>query len=154
MEKEKLIEVKNYLEKYKVLGNYFRNFSKMYIMTTENINGFLNKYDLKDKSVLTVAGSGDQRLNSYLLGAKDVTCFDINPLTELHLKLKDAVIKNLDYDKFLYFFDIYSNKYNKEQCSKVHILITCYPQKIHLNFFLLSNVLITAFVLQELFFSV
>lgn len=117
MEKEKLIEVKNYLEKYKVLGNYFRNFSKMYIMTTENINGFLNKYDLKDKSVLTVAGSGDQRLNSLLKGAKDVTCFDINPLTELHLKLKDTAIKNLDYDKFLYFFDIYSNKYNKEYSS-------------------------------------
>ena len=114
MTKEHLIETKNYLEKFRSLGNYFRDFSKLYIMTTENISGFLSKYDLVGKSVLTVGGSGDQRLDSYMLGAKDVTTFDINPLTELHLKLKDTAIKHIDYEKFLYFFDIYTNKYNKE----------------------------------------
>ena len=114
MTKEYLLETKDYLEKYGSLGNYFRDFSKLYIMTTENINGFLSKYDLKDKSVLSVAGSGDQRLNSYMLGAKNVTVFDINPLTELHISLKDTAIKHINYEKFIYFFDIYSNKYNKE----------------------------------------
>lgn len=115
MDKARLIEVKNYLEKNKALSNYFRNYSRMYMMTTENLNGFFNHFSVEGKSILTVAGSGDQRLNSYILGAKDVTCFDINPLTELHLKLKDTAIKNIDLDKFISFFEIKND--NKEYSS-------------------------------------
>lgn len=114
MDLVQLRKVREYLEKYGALNNSFNDYSKLYIMTTENINGFLSRYDLKDKNILTVAGSGDQRLNTYLLGANNVDCFDINPITELHLKLKDTAIKNIGFEKFIYFFDIYTNKYNKE----------------------------------------
>jgi len=114
MDKAHLKEVKEYLEKFGALGNYFRDYSKLYIMTTENINGFLSRYNLNNKNILTVGGSGDQRYNAYLMGANEVDCFDINPITELHLKLKDAAIKNIDFEKFLYFFNIYTNKNNNE----------------------------------------
>lgn len=106
MTKEQLEDVKKYLLDKKQLSNYFGNYSRLYTVTTENILGILSKYDLKDKSVLTVGGSGDQRLNSYLLGAKSVTCFDINPLTELQLKLKDAAIKTFSLTEYMDFFGI------------------------------------------------
>lgn len=111
MTKEYLKELKNYLLKYGKLDPEFGPYSKMYSMTTENISGFLNNLDLKDKNVLTVAGSGDQRINAYMLGAKNVTCFDINPLTKLQLNLKDTTLKNVNYEKFINFFGIYSGKY-------------------------------------------
>lgn len=102
-EVEKLIE---YINIKGFLNCDFKGYSRMYRMTTENISGFLNKFDLRNKKVLTVAGSGDQRLNCYSLGAKDVTCFDVNPLSELHLKLKDSALENLSYREFIKFMGI------------------------------------------------
>ena len=100
--------VKMLFDTYGDLGYGFGNNSLLYSMTTENINGFLSKYDLKNKKVLTVAGSGDQRLNAYLMGADDVTCFDINELCKYHLDLKDKAIINLSYEEFLKFFGFLS----------------------------------------------
>lgn len=111
MTKEYLEELKKYLLKNGKLDPDFGPYSKMYSMTTENIAGFLNNLDLKDKNVLTVAASGDQRINAYMLGAKNVTCFDINPLTKLQLNLKDTTLKIVNFEKFINFFGIYSGKY-------------------------------------------
>ena len=113
MSKEELVKLKKYLEEGNSFTNYFGMFCRLYNMTTENIYEFLYNYDLRDKKVLTVAGSGDQRLNSYLLGARKVTCFDINPLTELHMELKDRAIETLNYDEFLDFFGIINGIYDK-----------------------------------------
>ena len=111
MTKEYLEELKKYLLKNGKLDPDFGPYSKMYSMTTENIAGFLNNLDLKDKNVLSVAASGDQRINAYMLGAKNVTCFDINPLTKLQLNLKDTALKIVNFEKFINFFGIYSGKY-------------------------------------------
>ena len=92
------------LKKEKKLSNDFGEFSKIYLMTTENIKGFLQQYDLQNKEILTVAGSGDQMLNAYLMGAKNVTCFDINPLAFFQVKLKKAAVCALNYEEFLEFF--------------------------------------------------
>ena len=96
----------NYIKQLKVfisttgkLDNSFGSFGKIYSMTTENIYGFLNNLDLKDKDILTISGSGDQRLNAYLLGAKNVTTFDINPLTRINAKLKDTAIYRFFWNK-------------------------------------------------------
>ncbi len=96
--------VDNILSSNQSLANDFGKFSKIYFMTTENIKGFLQQYDLTEKNVLTVAGSGDQMLNSYLMGAKNVTCFDINPLAFYQVKLKKAAVSSLSYDEFIFFF--------------------------------------------------
>ena len=71
-------KAKMQIEQFGDLSILFSNCCKLYCMTTENISGFLKKYDLKDKKVLTVAGSGDHRLNSFLMGASDVVSFDVN----------------------------------------------------------------------------
>lgn len=86
------------------LSNDFERFCRMYIMTTENIREFLTQYDLKNKSVLCVAGSGDQMLNAYALGAKNVTLFDLNPLAYAQAKLKKAAATTLTYEEFELFF--------------------------------------------------
>ena len=97
-------KVDSILKKDKSLSNEFGEFSKVYLMTTENIKGYLEKWFLEDKDVLTVAGSGDQMLNAYLLGAKNVTCFDINPLAFCQVKLKKAAVCTLNYEEYLEFF--------------------------------------------------
>ena len=112
MTKEELKLLKEHL-KDNSYANNFGMLCRVYSMTTENIYGFLNRYNLNNKKVLTVAGSGDQRLNSYLLGARKVTCFDINPLTELNMELKDRAIETLDFDEFLDFFGIINGIYDK-----------------------------------------
>ena len=104
-------DIIRYLKYMKSLSSSFGNYSKLYSFTTENIYGFLKNYDLNNKKVLTVAGSGDQRLNLLLMGASDVTCFDINPLSRMQLELKDAAIKNVNYEKFVKFFGAYTKKY-------------------------------------------
>lgn len=86
------------------LSDDFERFCRMYVMTTENIREFLTQYDLEDKSVLCIAGSGDQMLNAYALGAKNVTLFDVNPLAFSQAKLKKAAVTTLTYEEFERFF--------------------------------------------------
>lgn len=106
MTKKEIEKIIDYLSIKGCFSSCFNGYSKMYSMTTENISGFLNKHDLKDKKVLTVAGSGDQRYNCYLNGAKEVVCFDVNPLAELHMRLKDTAMQELNYTDFLKFFGV------------------------------------------------
>lgn len=86
------------------LSSDFERYCRMYIMTTENIREFLTQYDLNNKDILCVAGSGDQMLNAYALGAKSVTLFDVNPLAFAQAKLKKAAATTLTYEEFEYFF--------------------------------------------------
>lgn len=97
-------EVKSQLSFNNSLNADFCEYSKMYLMTTENIKDYLSIFDLTDKEVLSVCGSGDQLLNAYLFGAKNVTCFDINYLALLFLRFKVEFIKNLSYSEFCQFF--------------------------------------------------
>ena len=104
---EKAIE---YLNIKGTLSGDFKGFSLLYSMTTENISGFINQYDLRNKRVLTVAGSGDQRYNCLLRGASEVVLFDVNPLVDLHLRLKETAVKVLSHDDFLRFFGVRKDK--------------------------------------------
>ncbi len=82
----------------------FQKYGKIYLNTTENIKGILDGMNLKDRNVLAVAGSGDQALNAYFLGAESVTLFDINPLALAQAELKIAAAQKLDYREFCNFF--------------------------------------------------
>lgn len=98
----------------------FGSYSKIYLMTTENIREFLQCYSLQDSSILTVCGSGDQVLNSYLLGAKNVTCFDINPLAFYQVCLKKAAVQALNYQEFLnFFFHEFHHLFDKDLFYKI-----------------------------------
>ena len=110
MTEKEIGKIIDYLSIKGCFNNSFKGYAKMYAMTTENISGFLNKHDLKDKRVLTVAGSGDQRYNCYLRGAREVICFDNNPLAELNMRLKDTAMQELEYTDFLKFFGVILDK--------------------------------------------
>lgn len=84
--------------------NKFGLFSRIYPFTTENISGYINLFDLDNKSLLTVGSSGDQVINASLFNCNDQTVIDINPFTKYYFYLKKAAIISLTYEEFLNFF--------------------------------------------------
>lgn len=92
---------------------YKQDFAKIYTFTTENISGYLKYFDLENKSLLTVGSSGDQVLNAYLEGCRDITLVDINEFAKFYLYLKISAIMTLDYKGFKdFFFKCNSNYFN------------------------------------------
>lgn len=79
------------------------SFDKIYPFTTENINGYFKKEDIENKKVLTVGSSSDQALNAYIMGAKEITIFDVNPFTKYYFELKKQAIINLELNEFIEF---------------------------------------------------
>lgn len=69
------------------------NFKKdVYLFTTENISGYINDMDLKDKTLLTLGSSLDQAYNALLMGASQIDVFDINVNVEKFHKIKSNLI--------------------------------------------------------------
>lgn len=79
-------------------------YSRLYTFTTENISGYIKHFDLPNKKLITVGSSGDQVLNSYFEGARDITLYDINPFARYYTFLKVAAIIALPYLQFKIFF--------------------------------------------------
>ncbi len=84
--------------------SYYKGFLKIYPFTTENISGYIENFNLKDKSLLTVGSSGDQVFNAILNGCKKITIIDINPFTKYYYNLKAAGVIELSKEEFLRFF--------------------------------------------------
>ena len=78
-------------------------FSSIYLFTTENIAGYMEKLDLTNKRIITVTGSSDHIINAILKGCNDITTFDINPITKYFMDLKLSLIRELSYKEFLNF---------------------------------------------------
>ena len=100
----------------KILGKLSLNkdlYMRIYSFTTENVGGYIDLFDLKTKSLLTVGSSGDQILNSYYKGCRNITLLDINPFAKYYIYLKIAGIISLDYQEFIeFFFRWIDMKYN------------------------------------------
>lgn len=90
----------NYYNTAQGCGKFFF----IYPFTNENITGYINLFDLKDKSLLTVGSSGDQAINAILKGCKDITILDVNPFVKYYFNLKKAGILTLSYEEFCRFF--------------------------------------------------
>lgn len=71
--------------------------------SNENHEEIAKILEYKNKSLLTVAGSGEQYLSAKYSGAKNVTLYDINNLSKLYVYLKIGAIKKLNYDDFINF---------------------------------------------------
>jgi len=78
--------------------------SPMYIYATEMISEYYPLFNLKNKVILTICGSGDQVLNALFLGAKKVTGFDLNHYSKYILNLKISSILSLELKEFIEFF--------------------------------------------------
>ena len=72
-------------------SNY--SFYKIYPFTTENIAGYINQFDLREHSLLTVGSSGDQVINAILSGGRDIMVLDINPYTKFYYYLSSLRIQ-------------------------------------------------------------
>ena len=71
----------------------------------------LTKLNVKSKKILTVGSSADQALNALLLGAKEVTIFDLNEekIYEIYLSLN----KYLNKDGIIQLYYLYASIYPK-----------------------------------------
>lgn len=112
------LDIKRTLDLNDLSRKRFSKYSKMYIMTTENINGYYQYLCFQGKSVLTVTSSFDQALNAILYGARKVTTFDINKLSFYIANLKLAAVKSLTYDEFVEYF-LGNNPFNYETYKKI-----------------------------------
>jgi SAM-dependent methyltransferase len=68
------------------------------------VSSYYSVLGIKDKRILSIIGSGDQIIDAYFLGAKEVFGFDINKYASFMLELKVAAIFNLTYLEFIKFF--------------------------------------------------
>ena len=85
-------------------------FKLIYKFSTENIDGYINIFDFKNKNYLTVGSSGDQAINANFYGCNDITVVDLNCFTSYYFNLKKAALLALDYDMFIKFFSITNDK--------------------------------------------
>lgn len=81
-----------------------RDFNNLYPFTTENIKGYIEQFDLNNKSLLTVGSSTDQIINSAYYNCKNQTSIDICPYTKYYFYLKKAALLTLKYNEFLTYF--------------------------------------------------
>ena len=63
--------------------------------------GVLSRLSVQGKSVLTVLGSGDQALDFYWAGAREVVGFDITRLASYVCELKFAALRRFDREPYL-----------------------------------------------------
>lgn len=121
---------------------YSTDFSRIYTFTTENISGYIDYFDFNNKSLLTVGSSGDQILNAFYNGARDITLFDINEYAKYYVYLKISAILSLSYNEFKLFFfkhgisSFVQNKYmfSKEIFKKIKDSLRIFDYESYLFF--------------------
>lgn len=84
----------------------FSKISQCYSFSNENLREYYDLFNMRNKKVLTVCGSGDQVLSAVLKGAKKVDTFDSNKLAYYNLMLKKYAIENLSYEDFIKFYTL------------------------------------------------
>lgn len=100
----------------------FMRYDSIYPYNNEGIKYYYADQNY-DGNILTVASSGDHMLHSILMGATDITLFDINRLTKYYCNLKLAGVRTLSYNDFFSFFGKKTNEapalYNIDLYEKV-----------------------------------
>ena len=106
-------------KKRKNVEEEFHLYSKAYMQTTENINGYINLMHIQNANILTVIGSSDQIFEFILRGAKRVDGFDISMNAIMFYYLKEAALNSLTYEEYLNFFFVESNRFQKEKYEQI-----------------------------------
>ena len=120
-------------DKYLVeLPGDFNYYSKAYMTTNENLNSYYDLMDFKDKSILSVIGSGDHIFNAVLNGAKNVDGFDISIYAIMYYYLKEASIKVLDFKTYMTF--LFNEKNQNYFSNDIYKKIIPYLNKVALPF--------------------
>lgn len=80
-------------------------FSPIFLFSNDEMDTILRNMNFEG-SLLSVTASLDHALNAILLGAKEITLFDINKAAKYFAELKLHAIKNLDYEEFLHLYGL------------------------------------------------
>ena len=120
----------------------------LYFETNEYIKEILDNFDIKNKKVLTVLGSGDQAFHFYSKKALKVDLFDINRLTIYYYYLRRWVIKYLKKSYPDYNFD---SKFLRNLLKKVS-LKDCYEKSAYDYWTLFANLLDELHIESKYFF--
>ena len=94
----------------------YQQYDKIYNSSNEAYQNIISNFDIREKKVLSVIGSGDQVFHLYNLGAKTVDLFDINKLTIYYYFLRVWGIRQLGKAYPPYNFD---NNYIAQLLSNV-----------------------------------
>jgi len=95
--------------------NRNKYYGRIFFKSNEYVSDILSNFDLKNKKVLTVLGSGDQAFHFLNRGAKSVDVFDINRLSIYYYYLRIWLIK--------YMNEFYPNDFNYEYWIKLRNMI-------------------------------
>ena len=114
------------LEKY-FNNNYYQRFdawpnqtiNKAYSFSNEKMQDIFKHLNVRGKKVLTVGSSGDQAINAFYYGAKDITVIDANLFTKYYTEYKIAAIKNLSFENFRQYFVVMECPFAKEVYQKI-----------------------------------
>lgn len=108
-------------------NNNFMDFNTVYSFSNEDLVSCFKDFNFKNKDCLTVLASSDQALDMFLKGAKDITTFDINPLTKYYFYLKKAaLLSHISKEEYVDFFgtrkffqgeEFYKNMFDKILCN-------------------------------------
>jgi len=82
---------------------HFSTFSPGYWIATSNPKTNSDLIDFQDKTVLGIAGSGDQALQYIYEGAAEYTPYDISLFSAIHFAIKTTLAKNLNFTDYLDF---------------------------------------------------
>lgn len=107
----------NLFSKNKKCINYSK-FDRLYYSSNENYEKIISGINGNDKRVLTVLGSGDQVIDFYKNGFRDIDVFDINRLTIYYFYLRMWCIK---YNNCAYPDFNFDNRFIKKILSKIDI---------------------------------
>lgn len=94
----------------------YKKYDKIYNSSNDSYQSIISNFDIREKNVLSVIGSGDQAFHLYKSGAKVVDLFDINKLTIYYYFLRVWGIKQLGKPYPPYNFD---NQYIQQLLSNV-----------------------------------
>lgn len=83
--------------------DFTKDFQMLYPFTTENIAGYINNFNLSNRTLLTVGSSGDQIINGSLFDCKDIVSLDICPYAKFYIYLKISCLLELNKSEFLRF---------------------------------------------------
>lgn len=87
----------------------FGPYSPAYPTTNEDWRFAMQELQPANKSVLTVAGSGDQAIAFAISGAKDIDAFDKTVFANVIMKMKFSAIPTLDYIQYQDFVNGIAN---------------------------------------------
>ncbi len=154
------------LAKDKCNGKYTEELTKKFYMlypfTNENIGGYIQKFPLKNKSLLTIGSSFDQALNAILYQCKKITFLDICPNAKVYAYLKMACLLELEREEFCQFLR-YKNYpkpfidnpllYNKRDYNKIWKTLRLLNDEAYLFWDELFNTFSPEVIRNSLFFN-